>query len=138
MTTGQFQPLKVPADQLDGSIIADVLDPGAAPVTVVRHGDDWKVAITWSITGELVDWLTGSWHAQIVSDKLGGGELAHPAVPVAVAFTPGSGNYSATVAMKDQLTAGTYDLVVNLTTTTPAGTPGMLSGFVALSKTMVQ
>lgn len=137
-TTGQFQPLKVPADQLSGALQADVVDPGALPVTVVRRADDWKIVVTWQITGELIDWLDGTWRVQVIADQLGGAESTHPAAPAAVTFTPGTGAYTHTVAMQNQLVAGTYDLVVNLTSTTKAGTAGNLSGFVALSKIMVQ
>ncbi|WP_248964618.1 hypothetical protein [Sphaerisporangium perillae] len=137
-TSGQFQALKVPADQLDGTLKVDVIDPGALPVTVVRGGDDWKIVVSWEITGELVDWLTGKWNVQVVADRLGGGESTHPAAPVVVPFTPGAGAYATTIAMRNQLAAGTYDLVVNLTSTTAAGTAGNLGGFVALNKIMVQ
>ncbi|WP_336204249.1 hypothetical protein [Nonomuraea sp. LPB2021202275-12-8] len=137
-TTGQFQPLKVPADQLTGALSADVVDPGAQPATIVRAGDAWKIDVTWELTGELIAWLTGKWHVQVVADRQGGGETTHPATPIEVAFTPGTGAYTAGVPMQGQLTAGTYDLTVNLTSTTAAGTPGNLGGFVSLSKIMVQ
>ena len=138
MATGQFQALKVPTDQLDGILTAEVVDPGAIPVQIVRRGDDWKVIVTWKITGELVDWLAGKWHVQVVADQTVGPESAHPATPVVVAFTPGVGTYTTTIAMRNRLVAGTYDLIVNLTSTTGAGTAGNLSGFVALNKIMVQ
>jgi hypothetical protein len=138
MATGQFQALKVPADQLNGTLTAEVVDPGAIPVQIVRRGDDWKVFVTWEITGELVDWLAGKWHVQVVADRTVGPESAHPAVPVVVDFTPGAGAYTIVIEMKDQLVAGTYDLIVNLTSTTGAGTAGNLGGFVALNKIMVQ
>ncbi|MEU0521688.1 hypothetical protein [Streptosporangium sp. NPDC006007] len=137
-TTGQFQSLKVSADQLDGTIKADIVDPGAQPAMIVRSGDDWKIIVTWEITGELVDWIAGKWHVQAVAARPVGVGTTHPVPPAAFPFTPGVGAYSTTIAMKNQLAAGTYDLVVTLTSTTEAGSAGNLGGFVALSKIMVQ
>ena len=123
MAEGQFQPLKVPVDQLNGNLRADVSRPGATPVTVVQSADNWKIAVTWAITGDLVGSLSGTWHVQVIADELGGPETKHPAAPVAIPFTPGVGTYTTVIAMQSRLVAGTYDIVVNLRSTTGAGTP---------------
>jgi hypothetical protein len=138
MATGEFQVMKVPAEQLAGTLHGQVVDPGAQPATVVRRGEGWTVDVSWEVTGELVDWLTGCWHLEIIADLLGGGESRHPAPPVEMTFTPGSGRSTASVPMRGQLDPGTYDLVVNLTTTTAAGTAGGLGGFVVLSRIVVK
>ncbi|MGP3916260.1 hypothetical protein [Nonomuraea sp. 10N515B] len=138
MATGDFQVMKVPAEQLAGALHGQVVDPGAQPTTVVRRGEGWTVDVSWEVTGELVDWLAGCWQVEIIADLLGGGESRHPAPPVEMTFTPGSGRYTASIPMRGQLAPGTYDLVVNLTTTTAAGTAGALGGFVVLSKIVVK
>jgi hypothetical protein len=137
MTTGEFHLMKVPAEQLAGMLHGQVVDPGAQPTKVVRRGEGWTVDVSWEVTGELVDWLAGCWQLEIIADRLGGGETRHPAPPVEMRFTPGSGRYTASVPMRGQLLPGTYDLVVNLTTTTAAGTAGALGGFVVISKVVV-
>ncbi|MFI6923338.1 hypothetical protein ACIBIZ_25615 [Nonomuraea spiralis] len=138
MATGEFQVMKVPAEQLNGVLHGQVVDPGAQPTNVVRCGEGWTVDVSWEVAGELVDWLAGRWHLEIIADLLGGGETRHPAPPVEMTFTPGSGRYTASVPMRGQLGPGTYDLVVNLTTTTAAGSAGALGGFVVISKISVK
>ncbi|GAA3562681.1 hypothetical protein GCM10022419_049180 [Nonomuraea rosea] len=138
MATGEFQVMKVPAEQLAGILHGQVVDPGATPTTVVRRSEGWTIDVSWEVTGELVDWLAGCWQLEIIADLLGGGETRHPSPPVELTFTPGSGRYTASIPMRGQLTPGTYDLVVNLTTTTAAGTAGALGGFVVISKIMVK
>jgi hypothetical protein len=138
MATGEFQVMKVPAEQLAGILHGQVVDPGATPTNVVRRSEGWTIDVSWEVTGELVDWLAGCWQLEIIADLLGGGETRHPSPPVELTFTPGSGRYTASIPMRGQLTPGTYDLVVNLTTTTAAGTAGALGGFVVISKIMVK
>ncbi|MEV4170314.1 hypothetical protein [Nonomuraea sp. NPDC049709] len=138
MATGEFQLMKVPAEQLTGILHGQVVDPGAHPTNIVHQGEGWTVDVSWEVTGELVDWLAGRWQLEIIADLLGGGETRHPSPPVEMTFTPGSGRYTASVPMRGQLVPGTYDLVVNLTTTTAAGTAGALGGFVVISKIMVK
>ncbi|MEO3870165.1 hypothetical protein ABGB18_15235 [Nonomuraea sp. B12E4] len=138
MATGEFQVMKVPAEQLAGVLHGQVVDPGAQPTDVVRRGEGWTVDVSWEVTGELVDWLAGRWQLEIIADLLGGGESRHPSPPAEMTFTPGSGRYTASIPMRGQLVAGTYDLVVNLTTVTAAGTPGTLGGFVVISKITVK
>ncbi|SDM66082.1 hypothetical protein [Nonomuraea jiangxiensis] len=138
MATGEFQVMKVPAEQLAGVLHGQVVDPGAQPTHVVRRSEGWTVDVSWEVTGELVDWLAGRWQLEIIADLLGGGESRHPSPPVEMTFTPGSGRYTASVPMRGQLAAGTYDLVVNLTTVTAAGTLGALGGFVVISKIVVK
>ncbi|MFI7703709.1 hypothetical protein [Nonomuraea sp. NPDC049480] len=138
MATGEFQVMKVPAEQLTGILHGQVVDPGAQPTNVVRRGEGWTVDVSWEVSGELVDWLAGCWQLEIIADLLGGGESRHPSPPVEMTFTPGSGRYTASIPMRGQLDAGTYDLVVNLTTTTAAGTAGALGGFVVISKIVVK
>ncbi|NUO97824.1 MAG: hypothetical protein HOV96_23780 [Nonomuraea sp.] len=130
--------MKVPAEQLTGVLHGQVVDPGAQPTTVVRSSEGWTVDVSWEVGGELVDWLAGRWQLEIIADLLGGGETRHPAPPVEMTFTPGSGRYTASVPMRGQLAPGTYDLVVNLTTTTAAGTAGALGGFVVISRITVK
>ncbi|PZG14988.1 hypothetical protein [Nonomuraea aridisoli] len=138
MTTGEFHLMKVPAEQLAGVLHGQVVDPGAQPTKVVRRGEGWTVDVSWEVTGELVDWLAGRWRLEVVADLTGGGESRHPSPPVELTFTPGSGRYTASIPMRGQLVPGTYDLVVNLTTTTAAGTAGALGGFVVISKVTVK
>ncbi|MCK2216755.1 hypothetical protein MF672_023565 [Actinomadura sp. ATCC 31491] len=138
MATGEFQVMKVPAEQLAGTLHGQVVDPGAQPTNVVKRGEGWTVDVSWEVTGELIDWLQGRWQLEIIADLLGGGETRHPSPPVVLTFTPGSGRYTASIPMRGQLAPGTYDLVVNLTTTTAAGTAGALGGFVVLSKILVK
>ncbi|MFC4009485.1 hypothetical protein ACFOY2_19825 [Nonomuraea purpurea] len=138
MASGEFQVMKVPAEQLAGVLHGQVVDPGAQPTNVVRQSEGWTVDVSWEVTGELVDWLAGRWQLEIIADLLGGGESRHPSPPVEMTFTPGSGRYTASVPMRGQLTPGTYDLVVNLTTMTAAGTLGALGGFVVISKILVE
>ncbi|MEQ4719300.1 hypothetical protein [Nonomuraea sp. B19D2] len=138
MATGEFQVMKVPAEQLAGVLHSQVVDPGAQPTDVVRSNEGWTVDVNWEVTGELVDWLAGRWNLEIIADLVGGGETRHPSPPVELTFTPGSGRYTASVPMRGQLAPGIYDLVVNLTTTTAAGTAGALGGFVVLSKIAVK
>ncbi|MEU6714765.1 hypothetical protein ABZ897_25165 [Nonomuraea sp. NPDC046802] len=138
MASGEFQVMKVPAEQLAGVLHGQVVDPGAQPTNVVRQSEGWTVDVSWEVTGELVDWLAGRWQLEIIADLLGGGESRHPSPPVEMTFTPGSGRYTASVPMRGQLTPGTYDLVVNLTTMTAAGTSGALGGFVVISKILVE
>lgn len=138
MATGEFQVMKVPAEQLTGILHGQVVDPGAQPTNVVRQHEGWTVDVSWEVTGELVDWLAGRWQVEIIADLLGGGETRHPSPPVDLTFTPGSGRYTASIPMRGQLVPGTYDLVVNLTTTTAAGTAGALGGFVVISKIKVK
>ncbi|MCP2355022.1 hypothetical protein HD597_002042 [Nonomuraea thailandensis] len=94
--------------------------------------------VSWEVTGELVDWLAGRWQLEIIADLAGGGETRHPSPPVELTFTPGSGRYTASIPMRGQLSPGLYDLVVNLTTTTAAGTAGALGGFVVISRLTVK
>ncbi|TDD37201.1 hypothetical protein E1286_37485 [Nonomuraea terrae] len=138
MTTGEFHLMKVPAAQLAGVLHGQVVDPGAQPTKVVRRGEGWTVDVSWEVTGDLVDWLAGRWRLEVVADLMGGGESRHPSPPVELTFTPGSGRYTASIPMRGQLVPGTYDLVVNLTTTTAAGTAGALGGFVVISKVTVK
>ncbi|SEG90909.1 hypothetical protein SAMN05444920_107139 [Nonomuraea solani] len=138
MATGEFQVMKVPAEQLTGILHGQVVDPGAQPTNVVRQREGWTVDVSWEVTGELIDWLAGCWQLEIIADLLGGGETRHPSPPVELTFTPGSGRYTASIPMRGQLSPGTYDLVVNLTTTTAAGTAGALGGFVVISKILVK
>ncbi|MGW0805806.1 hypothetical protein [Nonomuraea sp. NPDC002799] len=138
MATGEFQVMKVPAEQLAGILHGQVIDPGAQPTNVVRQSEGWTVDVSWEVSGELIDWLAGRWQLEIIADLLGGGESRHPSPAVEMTFTPGSGRYTASVPMRGQLSPGTYDLVVNLTTTTAAGTAGALGGFVVISKIMVK
>jgi hypothetical protein len=138
MATGEFQVMKVPAEQLSGVLHGQVVDPGSQPTNVVRRNEGWTVDVSWEVGGELVDWLAGRWHVEIIADLLGGGETRHPSPAVEMTFTPGSGRYTASVPMRGQLSPGTYDLVVNLTTTTAAGTAGALGGFVVISKISVK
>ncbi|MED7923297.1 hypothetical protein SMD20_03595 [Nonomuraea sp. LP-02] len=138
MATGEFQVMKVPAELLAGALHGQVVDPGAQPTTVVRCGEGWTVDVSWEVSGELIDWLQGRWQLEIIADLSGGGESRHPSPPVELTFTPGSGRYTASIPMRGQLAPGTYDLVVNLTTMTAAGTAGALGGFVVLSKIMVK
>ncbi|MEV0621127.1 hypothetical protein AB0I81_47910 [Nonomuraea sp. NPDC050404] len=138
MATGEFQVMKVPADQLAGTLHSQVVDPGAQPTNVVHRYEGWTVDVGWEVTGELVDWLAGRWQLEIIADLLGGGETRHPSPPVEMTFTPGSGRYTASIPMRGLLAPGTYDLVVNLSTTTAAGTAGALCGFVVISKIVVK
>ncbi|GAA3237833.1 hypothetical protein [Nonomuraea helvata] len=138
MATGEFQVMKVTAEQLAGVLHSQVVDPGAQPTNVVCSTEGWTVDVNWEVTGELVDWLSGRWNVEIIADLVGGGESRHPSSPVELTFTPGSGRYTASVPMRGQLAPGIYDLVVNLTTTTAAGTAGALGGFVVLSKIVVK
>jgi hypothetical protein len=138
MTTGEFHLMKVPAEQLAGVLHGQVVDPGAQPTKVVRRGEGWTVDVSWEVTGELVDWMAGRWRLEVVADLTGGGESRHPSPPVELTFTPGSGRYTASIPMRGQLVPGTYDLVVNLTTTTAAGTAGALGGFVVINKVTVK
>ncbi|MFI7614360.1 hypothetical protein ACIBP6_24305 [Nonomuraea terrae] len=138
MTTGELHLVKVPAEQLAGVLHGQVVDPGAQPTKVVRRGEGWTVDVSWEVTGDLVDWLAGRWRLEVVADLMGGGESRHPSPPVELTFTPGSGRYTASIPMRGQLVPGTYDLVVNLTTTTAAGTAGALGGFVVISKVTVK
>ncbi|SDJ93054.1 hypothetical protein SAMN05421874_104106 [Nonomuraea maritima] len=137
MASGEFHLMKVPAEQLAGVVHGQVVDPGAQPTKVVRRGEGWTVDVSWEVTGELVDWLAGRWRLEVIADLVGGGESRHPSPPVELTFTPGSGRYTASIPMRGLLAPGTYDLVVNLTTTTAAGTAGALGGFVVISKLMV-
>lgn len=137
MASGEFQLMKVPAEQLAGVLHGQVVDPGAQPTRAVRRGEGWTVDVSWEITGELVDWLAGRWRLEVIADLVGGGESRHPSPPVELTFTPGSGRYTASIAMRGLLAPGTYDLVVNLTTTTAAGTAGALGGFVVISRLVV-
>ncbi|MFG2073014.1 hypothetical protein [Nonomuraea maritima] len=137
MASGEFHLMKVPAEQLAGVVHGQVVDPGAQPTKVVRRGEGWTVDVSWEVTGELVDWLAGRWRLEVIADLVGGGESRHPSPPVELTFTPGSGRYTASIPMRGRLAPGTYDLVVNLTTTTAAGTAGALGGFVVISKLMV-
>ncbi|MEV1173809.1 hypothetical protein, partial [Nonomuraea sp. NPDC049784] len=137
MATGEFQVMKVPAEQLAGVLHSQVVDPGAQPTSVVRSNEGWTVDVSWEVTGELVDWLAGRWNLEIIADLAGGGDSRRTSPPVELTFTPGSGRYTASVPMRGQLAPGTYDLVINLTTTTAAGTAGALGGFVVLSKIVV-
>ncbi|MEV0385119.1 hypothetical protein [Nonomuraea sp. NPDC050643] len=138
MASGEFQVMKVPAEQLAGILHGQVIDPGAQPTNIVKQAEGWTVDVSWEVTGELVDWLAGCWQLEIIADLLGGGETKHPSPPVEMTFTPGSGRYTASIPMRGQLSPGTYDLVVNLTTTTAAGTAGALGGFVVISKILVK
>ncbi|NBE99626.1 hypothetical protein FE391_14825 [Nonomuraea sp. KC401] len=137
MATGEFHVMKVPAEQLTGALHGQVVDPGAQPTKVVRRSEGWTVDVSWEVTGELVDWLTGCWKLEIIADGAGDGGSRHPSPPMELTFTPGSGRYTASVPMRGRLSPGTYDLVVNLTTATAAGTAGALGGFVVLSKIVV-
>ncbi|WP_043621961.1 hypothetical protein [Nonomuraea candida] len=138
MATGEFQVMKVPADQLAGVLHGQVVDPGSQPTTVVHQSEGWTVDVSWQVTGELVDWLAGRWQLEIIADRLGGGETRHPSPPVEMRFTPGSGRYTASIPMRGQLIPGIYDLVVHLSTTTAAGTAGALGGFVVISRIVVK
>ncbi|MER7503093.1 hypothetical protein AB0L05_08270 [Nonomuraea pusilla] len=138
MATGEFQVMKVPGEQLAGTLHGQVVDPGSQPTAVVRRNEGWTVDVSWEITGELVDWLAGRWCLEVVADLLGGGETRHPAPPVEMTFTPGSGRYTASIPMRGALSPGTYDLVVNLTTTTAAGSAGALGGFVVIGGLQVR
>ncbi|MGW3345409.1 hypothetical protein ACWDA3_19010 [Nonomuraea rubra] len=138
MASGEFQVMKVPAEQLAGVLHGQVVDPGAQPTHVVHRDEGWTVDVSWEVTGELVDWLAGRWQLEIIADLTGGGETRHPSPPVELTFTPGSGRYTASVPMRGQLAPGIYDLVVNLTTTTAAGTAGALGGFVVISRLTVK
>ncbi|TDE41457.1 hypothetical protein E1295_29955 [Nonomuraea mesophila] len=137
MATGEFHVMKVPAEQLTGALHGQVVDPGAQPTKVVGRSEGWTVDVSWEVTGELVDWLAGRWKLEIIADGPGDGGSRHPSPPMELTFTPGSGRYTASVPMRGRLGPGTYDLVVNLTTATAAGTAGALGGFVVLSKIVV-
>ncbi|MCF6471151.1 hypothetical protein FAF44_22515 [Nonomuraea sp. MG754425] len=138
MASGEFQVMKVPAEQLAGILHGQVVDPGAQPTNVVHRDEGWTVDVSWEVTGELIDWLAGRWQLEIIAGLVGGGETRHPSPPVEMTFTPGSGRYTASIPMRGQLTAGLYDLVVNLTTRTAAGTAGALGGFVVISRITVR
>jgi hypothetical protein len=139
MTSGDFQSLEVPAAALAGSFEAEVIDPGSAPVTIVRTGDAWRVDLKWQLSGFLVPLLGGTWHVQLEIDPSGTtAEFRYPAAPIDKVLTPANGQYTESISMKDVLAPGGYELVASLTYSDATGTAKPMGGFVKLNRIQVQ
>ncbi|MFI5912258.1 hypothetical protein [Dactylosporangium sp. NPDC051541] len=136
MTIGVFQSVnQLPPTLLAGTLEAAILDPGGNPPQVIKAGDNWQVEVKWKLTGLLVPMLAGDWNLQLNIDQLGGtNDQQWPATPIVVSLTPANGTYVQAVNGPLNLIAApgahTFHVVVTLTYTTAAGTPGLLAGFV--------
>ncbi|MFC5823811.1 hypothetical protein [Nonomuraea insulae] len=139
MTAGSFQPYIVPPTLLTGRFEATVVDPGGAPMDIVRAGDAWRVDLEWEITGLLVPALGGTWHVHLDVDPVGSGsESQYPNPPISRPLNPANGKYAEVLTMQNVLAPGNYDIVANLTYRDGTGAAAPMSGFVKLGRIQVQ
>ncbi|TQS41980.1 hypothetical protein [Cryptosporangium phraense] len=137
--SSKFQSLEVPAAALNGSISAQVLDPGSQPTEIVTGSSAWQIEVEWEIRGFLVPSLAGTWRVQTAFDPVGpGAGQLFPAAPQNVTLTPTNGNYRVVFNLANAIPNGTYEVVVNLSYVTAAGTPGRMAGLVELGTVVVQ
>ncbi len=131
---------------LKGKMNCEVLDfHGVDPTQIIDINDGFHLSIGWSLTGQLVPMLAGTWHVIAYLESIGPGfegEIYHRDVPFVDGATTNAHElkYSFTSDhidvpnLKDpdgqKLAPGPYKLVTVLTCTNKDDHPGSLASFV--------
>jgi hypothetical protein len=122
---------EAPLGTFTGSGVANIVDPGVHPLTILKITDVWSVQVDWTATGNFpIPWTPGKWFVQAFLERIGPDpDLIINAVPVTVPF--GGINYSVNIPQDPMLPvlAGMYRLAVSITYKDDMGDPKPTAGF---------